>query len=511
MKRMNLKTMLSAIGLLAVATPSALSVVACGVKSIVEDDKVNLTDVIKSRVVDGSNANSEDTVLGEIARLNSDLKVEYVEIKEFKIATEVMAGSAKIVAKTNSQYSGAVAITISALPKIALVNVIKVTSVDGNYANTSDAVLTKIGELNANLQLEYVEIKDFKAATEVELGSAKIVAKSNTKYTGEVEIIINKLKQIALVDVIKNTRVEGEFANDAAAVLVEVGKLNSNLTLQDVEIKDFKVATKDNDGSAKIVAKPDTKYIGEVAIIITLNQEDIVNFMNKYWLFFKTGFFGTKVRDYIDMITGKFIKNFLPDQFYNIFNEDLFKVNKLFDLDEKELDLDSVFDKVRSDVMIIDYNYGTFTNQRAYLGLRILLPFTSPERDKTLQYIIDAGNDFDKNVSAWFAYFDTLLNDVTLDFTFNVGKDDFRNPRLIQQNIFNEVQMIVEYDLMIWNIPKGYNPETISVLYRKYDVDQDKNIINADIDIVIEILFDNQSKFYQISLDNLALKYNIVW
>ncbi|WP_168104791.1 hypothetical protein [Spiroplasma platyhelix] len=265
---MNFKKILSSISLLAVAVPSALSVVACGAKEDKAIPKIELDTVIKDKEVDGNIVNDADKVLQEIEAKNAEVKGA-VTIKDFKAATQLQVGSAVIVAKPDTKFTGEVSITIKTLAKTQLSDVLKNKEVDGDTteATVVDQVLKNNSD--SNVQKTDLQVVEFKPAGLGVQGSAVLGATKNSKFTGQVVIEITAQEKISLESVLTNRKVTIEITNPDD-LLVEVAKLNNrfDLTKDVVDVKNFVVSSEQEEGSAVIVAKPENKFVGQVEITI---------------------------------------------------------------------------------------------------------------------------------------------------------------------------------------------------------------------------------------------------
>ncbi|XP_026466043.1 uncharacterized protein LOC113369631 [Ctenocephalides felis] len=161
---------------------------------------------------------------------------------------------------------------------------ILILEVDGNKFNTEETVLNEIIRLNEEITSEHVEIKNFITASEIKNGSAELHAKTDSKYTGQVNITITAKDKIALDSKITNKEVNDNKFNTEKAVLDEIIKQNKDVTANDVEIKKFKAASERTAGSAELHAKADSKYTGKVNIIITkvdTEEERLVKIIKK--------------------------------------------------------------------------------------------------------------------------------------------------------------------------------------------------------------------------------------
>ncbi|WP_339039885.1 hypothetical protein [Spiroplasma endosymbiont of Andrena trimmerana] len=210
-RKLNYKKILIATGILVVVA-AATTIAVVATKSTKSEAKKELSSIITKLEVDGNKFNTEETVLNEIIRLNEEITSEHVEIKNFITASEIKNGSAELHAKADSKYTGQVNITITAKDKIALDSKITNKEVDGNKFNTEKAVLDEIIKQNKDVTANDVEIKNFKAASEATAGSAELNAKTDSKYTGKVNIIITKVdtEEERLEKIIKKIKV----AND---------------------------------------------------------------------------------------------------------------------------------------------------------------------------------------------------------------------------------------------------------------------------------------------------------
>ncbi|MBE4703806.1 hypothetical protein [Spiroplasma platyhelix] len=231
-------------------------------------DKINLDTVIKNKEVDGNTSNNETKVLQTIETANPEVKGN-IQIKNFKAATQIANGSATVFAKENTKFTGEVNISIKSLNKTQLSSVIKITEVASDATETT--IIDKVLALNPDSKVNKtdLEVNSFVAAQPGTKGSAKIAAKKESTFTGEVNITIKAADKINLDTVIKNKEVEGDLYNDETWVLNQIIFLNNDVTIEDVEIKEFKAATISQSGSAKITAIPESNFTGEVSITIT--------------------------------------------------------------------------------------------------------------------------------------------------------------------------------------------------------------------------------------------------
>lgn len=236
--KVSLKKMITTIGLLAVVSPIALTVVACGPNVVERDPAKDLNTIFKIKEVNGDVANTKDSVLNKIIDLNQESKIteQDVEIKDFEPASYNFSGSAKIVAKLNSKYTGEVDIIIKFLAQIDLNDVIKNRIVDGNIANDEYHVMNAIAVLNREIWGEDIEVKDLNPATYSEDGSAKVFA-NNPKYFGEVDIIITKLlvTNQEIVSAINSTQYsitieQGSAVTELVAKVDDINFIKNKLT-----------------------------------------------------------------------------------------------------------------------------------------------------------------------------------------------------------------------------------------------------------------------------------------
>ncbi|WP_168104621.1 hypothetical protein, partial [Spiroplasma platyhelix] len=228
-------------------------------------------------------------------------------INDFKAATQIQNGSAVVRAKANTKFTGEVIITIKSLDKTELSEVVKTIEVDGNIANDAVKVLEEIEAKNLEVK-GAIEINDFKAATQIQNGSAVVRAKANTKFTGEVIITIKSLDKTELSDVIKNTEVDGNIANDAAKVLEEIEAKNSEVNGA-IEINDFKAATNLENGSAIISAKSNTKFTGKVNIIVTTIKLQLSEVFSNFKFTDEKNVQGFLDNNNLDSITNKILSH----------------------------------------------------------------------------------------------------------------------------------------------------------------------------------------------------------
>lgn len=187
--KFNFKTMLATIGLLAVAVPSTLSVVACG-STPSESQKTELQEILKITSLEGDI--TEDNLIAELLKANQGTRVKASDLKvvAFTPAEIGKNGSGQVRAVANSKYQGAVAVEIK--KEISLEYVWKALKVEADETNDSNGVLEKILALNPDSKVsrDDVEVTTFVPADSRINGLAVITAKSESKFVGYVDVTI---------------------------------------------------------------------------------------------------------------------------------------------------------------------------------------------------------------------------------------------------------------------------------------------------------------------------------
>ncbi|MBE4704443.1 hypothetical protein [Spiroplasma platyhelix] len=176
-----------------------------------------------------------------------------------------------------------------------------------------------------------------------------------------------------LSEVIKTTEVDGNIANEKDIVLAEVIKLNSKLTDKDIEITDFNKATENATGLAKIVAKANSKYTGEVSITISKlednKSDEIIKEIND-GDYTTTVNFKSSIVELKASIDEEFIKSKLSEEIANYFKKDLFDLKTITN-DKDEILTDENFETVGSFEARIVYSYAKSANQSTKLIITV--------------------------------------------------------------------------------------------------------------------------------------------
>lgn len=460
--------------------------------------KIELRSVITVAQVKGQVAPTEEALLRQIGYLNPRLTAEDVEVTNFTKATEVKEGTAVISALEGTKYTGEVTITITVLPKINLNDVIGIREVEGATANDEDTVLKEVARLNLDLDIDDVEVGDFKAASQYASGEFTVIAKENTKYTGEVTIVINALPKTALSTVITERTIEGSVANDEKTILAEIARLNPSLNITNVEIRYFNKATNITPGSVVISATTNSKYIGQVGITINPlmnfffnkaveNDQEAVDIINST-RFSKSVNLNTTVNQLIPTIDTKFIKDRLVATSSNLINDNLFVVNKIFTNEGNELaDSDLIAAKTLS--LVVNYDYGSITNQEMQLILTVKQISMTTERSNLLRQIkikLDKNEDDSEWSDAWFSYFKQLQIDIR-SFSFQFPEEELNQNEILQNIIYDEVKLVMEVDFKFWNIEKGYDPNSVVITYDDFKINEEDKEFSAKGRIAMQI------------------------
>lgn len=460
--------------------------------------KIELSSVITVSQVKGQIAPNESALLKQIGYLNPRLRTEDVEVTSFTGATEITQGTAVIAALEGTKYTGEVTITITVLPKINLNDVIAIREVEGATANDEDTVLAEIARENPDLDINDVEVDEFKAASQYASGTFTIIAKTNTKYTGEVAVVINALPKTALSTVITERTIDGSVANDEKTILTEVFRLNPSLKLTDVEIKYFNKATDITPGSVVISATTIGKYVGQVGITINpltnfffnkvlVDDQDVVTIINSTQ-FSKSIDLNTNLTELVTAINTKFIKDRLVTTSSDLIIDNLFTVNKILNDQNQEL-VNSDLGASKTLTLIVNYDYGSITNQEMHLILTIKQIATSQSRSSILRQIrtkLNKNEDDSEWSDLWFNYFKQLQIDMKL-FSFEFPQAVLNQNQILQNIIYDEIKLVMETDFKFWDIEKGYDPDSVVIKYDDFKIDEDNKEFSAKGRIAMQI------------------------
>ena len=139
------------------------------------------------------------------------------EISLFAMPTYTIKGKLVVKAKTNStKYTGNITVPIKAIEQIALNTLSLNLSLTTSYTNENDAfdafinLNSQVSDLRNN-----VEITNFVAPEEITNGKLTINAKVNSKYYGNVEVIIQKLEPLTVRDKILQKIKQAQENNDS--------------------------------------------------------------------------------------------------------------------------------------------------------------------------------------------------------------------------------------------------------------------------------------------------------
>ena len=267
----NLLSLLAALGLTATA---ATTVIACGSpKNSVVIKKIALKDLnLKTRLK--NSVKNQQAAFDSFIELNpevSDLR-DSVQVIDFTVPDYNQEGLLEVQAKTNTNYSGTLTITIPELNKTDLARLVTNTTIQGvanmTVAEAFQAVLTANSSwTNLSDYVDY-DVDSFVPSSATTPGSLTIIAKANSEYSGSLTISISKL--IAL-NTLNLTAIAGtESMNNTDAFNAFLGNQDQNL-LDDFATKVTYALVKPGyatSGSLTITAKPNTEYTGSVEIII---------------------------------------------------------------------------------------------------------------------------------------------------------------------------------------------------------------------------------------------------
>ncbi len=276
----NLLSLLAALGLTATA---ATTVIACGSpKNSIVIKKTTLKDLhLKTRLK--SSVKNQQAAFDLFVEMNpevSDLR-DAVQITSFTAPDYNNEGSLEVQAKTNTNYSGTLTITIPELIKTDIARLLTNTTIQGTENMNEVDAFNAFLEANSswtNLN-DYVETDSFTAPTYTSNGSLSINPKPNGQYTGSIIIVITAIGQKSLDSLHLHTTLSIPVTNQQAAfdsfisLNSEVSDLRDNL-----EITSFTAPDSNQTGTLMVTSKADTKYSGTLTITIpVLNKTDIAH------------------------------------------------------------------------------------------------------------------------------------------------------------------------------------------------------------------------------------------
>ncbi|MCL8212750.1 hypothetical protein [Mesoplasma whartonense] len=234
--------------------------------------QVNLNNLIKTNLIGFENMNQDDAFSEFLSNQNqnlSDLR-ESVTL-DFSKPSYTGGGSLTITAKPNTKYTGEIKITITAIEQTALTGLDLNLEFNEVYTDQQVAFDTFL----ASNQEQYPDLSDnvqpgeFTPSNWGTAGSLIINATSEGKYQGNVTMKFARMAQTALstLNTTTITGLEDMNQDDAFNAFLKnnegIDDLGANVDLT------LNKPTNTTPGSLTIKAKPNTKYTGEITIIIT--------------------------------------------------------------------------------------------------------------------------------------------------------------------------------------------------------------------------------------------------
>ncbi|WP_434328469.1 BspA family leucine-rich repeat surface protein [Mycoplasma capricolum subsp. capricolum] len=204
------------------------------------------------------NDNKDETIISILENKFEQVKGQIRVDETFKTKEY-----ARIIPIKNSKYHGEV--TVNFTIKTKLDTVITNKHLDKFDNPTQEQIITKVNELNPDLNLTKDDI-----TVEIKTDENKAIIKakdSSSKYQGQVEVTFKIRPTIA--STIKTTSLGALFNNDIKSILDAINKANENLnlTLDQVDIIDI------NETSAIVKAKENNNYQGEVTVTFTVKKQ----------------------------------------------------------------------------------------------------------------------------------------------------------------------------------------------------------------------------------------------
>ena len=242
--------------------------------------QVNLNNLIKTDLIGFENMNQDDAFSEFLSNQNqnlSDLR-ESVTL-DFSKPSYTGGGSLTITAKPNTKYTGEIKITITAIEQTALTGLDLDLEFNEVYTDQQVAFDTFL----ASNQEQYPDLSDnvqpgeFTPSNWGTAGSLIINATSEGKYQGNVTMKFARMAQTALstLNTTTITGLEDMNQDDAFNAFLKnnegIDDLGANVDLT------LNKPTNTTPGFLTIKAKPNTKYTGEITIIITpIGQKELV-------------------------------------------------------------------------------------------------------------------------------------------------------------------------------------------------------------------------------------------
>lgn len=110
-------------------------------------------------------------------------------------------------------------------------------------------------------------------------------------------------------------------------------------------------------------------------------------------------------------------------------------------------------------------------------------------REQILQTLRNAylNNDDDGWIPAWRNYFE-LLSETVNSITYVLTNEQLKDNSQIQETIFNQFRTSILAELKNWNIPKGYQENTIKINYSSFNITNETITTTGEIALKIYYL-----------------------
>ncbi len=248
----------------------------------------------------------------------------YIEAGTFTSSDYAVFGSLVINAKANSKYSGTILINFLKLTQNPIDNnllnkTITGTEVIQNDETGQEAFKAFLDKNNSWTNLsDFVDYSSFVKPTFTTNGSLIITAKENTPYYGSLTVTITKLQTKKLSELNLNTTISGITSTTDEQffqLFLETNKniLESNLTLDQVELTNFNGIKIGQNGTLTITVKEDinNKYTGTIDITLKYRLDaytliDMMYYLSKNNLLNFEIPVGTKTADLMKIVTQQF-------------------------------------------------------------------------------------------------------------------------------------------------------------------------------------------------------------
>ncbi len=283
----------AALGIIIIITSTGLGV-SLGVPWHEIFSNLNHLKLNKTAIPGKENMTAEDAFNAVLANNTkiSDLKTN-VELSSFIAPSYTTTGSLTIKAKPDGKYNGSVKIKITTIGQTKLSDLnLDTSAIDGKENMKAEDAFNVFLSNNSTISdlKNNVEAGTFTAPSYTTTGKLTVNAKTNSKYSGNVNVTINAIGQTKLSDLNLDTSAidgkENMKAEDAFNVF-----LSNNSTISDlknnVEAGTFTAPSYTTTGKLTVNAKTNSKYSGSLEVNINkIKQTDtklIYNYMKEIY------------------------------------------------------------------------------------------------------------------------------------------------------------------------------------------------------------------------------------